>query len=45
MAEQEGIKKRRYWEYIGEHIENLGNIVKTWWEQMGEFDRNTLGTN
>jgi hypothetical protein len=42
MAEQEGIKKTRcYWEYLGEHIENLGNIMKTWWEIDWEFDIGT----
>ncbi len=31
----------RYWEYLKEHIGNLGNILKTWWEHLKNFDGNT----
>jgi hypothetical protein len=26
---------RNYWEHVGEHIENLGNMLETHWEHIG----------
>ncbi len=46
FAKAYGIKVRCYGEHVGEPIWNLGNILGTWWESIGNLKGtwNTLGT-
>jgi hypothetical protein len=41
FAKTYGIKVRCYEEHVGEHIGNVGNILRIYWEPEG----NALGTN
>jgi hypothetical protein len=32
------------WEHLGEHIENLRNLLRTWWEHLGISTKTKIPT-